>query len=30
VVRGLRRFVSDEDGPGAAALVRPPAEDLFP
>jgi len=30
VVRGLRRFVCDEDGPGAAALVRPPAEDLFP
>jgi coenzyme F420-0:L-glutamate ligase / coenzyme F420-1:gamma-L-glutamate ligase len=29
VVRGLGRFVTDEDGPGAAALVRPPAEDLF-
>ena len=29
VVRGLQRFVSDEDGPGAAALIRPPAEDLF-
>jgi coenzyme F420-0:L-glutamate ligase/coenzyme F420-1:gamma-L-glutamate ligase len=29
VVRGLARFVSDDDGPGAAALLRPPAEDLF-
>jgi coenzyme F420-0:L-glutamate ligase/coenzyme F420-1:gamma-L-glutamate ligase len=29
VVRGLRRYVSDDDGPGAAALVRPLAEDLF-
>jgi len=29
VVRGLQRYVSDEDGPGAAALVRPIAEDLF-
>jgi coenzyme F420-0:L-glutamate ligase/coenzyme F420-1:gamma-L-glutamate ligase len=29
VVRGLARFVLDQDGPGAAALVRPPAEDLF-
>ncbi len=29
VVRGLDRFVSDEDGPGAAALRRPPEEDLF-
>jgi len=29
VVRGLARHVTDEDGPGAAALVRPPAEDLF-
>jgi coenzyme F420-0:L-glutamate ligase / coenzyme F420-1:gamma-L-glutamate ligase len=29
VVRGLRRHVTDEDGPGAIALVRPLAEDLF-
>ncbi|HWO47684.1 MAG TPA: coenzyme F420-0:L-glutamate ligase [Solirubrobacterales bacterium] len=29
VVRGLDRYVTTEDGPGAAALRRPPAEDLF-
>jgi coenzyme F420-0:L-glutamate ligase/coenzyme F420-1:gamma-L-glutamate ligase len=29
VIRGLDRFVTSEDGPGAAALRRPPAEDLF-
>jgi coenzyme F420-0:L-glutamate ligase/coenzyme F420-1:gamma-L-glutamate ligase len=29
IVRGLDRFVTDEDGPGAAALKRPPHEDLF-
>ncbi|HEY6144735.1 MAG TPA: coenzyme F420-0:L-glutamate ligase [Solirubrobacterales bacterium] len=29
VVRGLGRYVTAEDGPGAAALRRPPAEDLF-
>ena len=29
VVRGLERFVTDEDGPGAAALIRPVDEDLF-
>jgi coenzyme F420-0:L-glutamate ligase / coenzyme F420-1:gamma-L-glutamate ligase len=29
VVRGLGEHVSAEDGPGAAALRRPPAEDLF-
>jgi coenzyme F420-0:L-glutamate ligase / coenzyme F420-1:gamma-L-glutamate ligase len=29
VVRGLERHVSRADGPGAAALVRPAAEDLF-
>jgi coenzyme F420-0:L-glutamate ligase/coenzyme F420-1:gamma-L-glutamate ligase len=29
VVRGLARFVSEEDGPGAAALRRPREEDLF-
>jgi len=29
VVRGLKRYVTDDDGPGAAVLVRPLAEDLF-
>jgi coenzyme F420-0:L-glutamate ligase / coenzyme F420-1:gamma-L-glutamate ligase len=29
VVRGLARFVTDDDGPGARALVRAIAEDLF-
>jgi coenzyme F420-0:L-glutamate ligase/coenzyme F420-1:gamma-L-glutamate ligase len=29
VVRGLSRFVIEEDGPGARALLRPAAEDLF-
>jgi coenzyme F420-0:L-glutamate ligase / coenzyme F420-1:gamma-L-glutamate ligase len=29
VVTGLDRLVTEEDGPGAAALVRPPSEDLF-
>jgi coenzyme F420-0:L-glutamate ligase/coenzyme F420-1:gamma-L-glutamate ligase len=29
VVRGIGRFVSDEDGPGAAALRRPRDDDLF-
>jgi coenzyme F420-0:L-glutamate ligase/coenzyme F420-1:gamma-L-glutamate ligase len=29
VIRGLERFVTPEDGPGATALLRPPAEDLF-
>ena len=29
VVHGLGDHVSDEDGPGAAALRRPPEEDLF-
>lgn len=29
VVRGLAALVTDEDGPGAAALIRPPAEDMF-
>lgn len=29
VVRGLDRFVTSDDGPGAAALRRPPEEDLF-
>jgi coenzyme F420-0:L-glutamate ligase / coenzyme F420-1:gamma-L-glutamate ligase len=29
VIRGLARFVTDEDGPGAAPLVRPVEEDLF-
>lgn len=29
VVRGLGHLVSREDGPGAAAMVRPAAEDMF-
>jgi coenzyme F420-0:L-glutamate ligase/coenzyme F420-1:gamma-L-glutamate ligase len=29
LVRGLERYVTDEDGPGAAALRRPPEMDLF-
>jgi coenzyme F420-0:L-glutamate ligase/coenzyme F420-1:gamma-L-glutamate ligase len=29
VVTGLERYVTDDDGPGAAALVRPREEDLF-
>jgi coenzyme F420-0:L-glutamate ligase / coenzyme F420-1:gamma-L-glutamate ligase len=29
LVRGLGRFVTPEDGPGAAALRRPPEQDLF-
>jgi coenzyme F420-0:L-glutamate ligase/coenzyme F420-1:gamma-L-glutamate ligase len=29
IVSGLERHVTEEDGPGAAALVRPLAEDLF-
>jgi len=29
VIRGLDRYVSAEDGPGAAALRRPRGEDLF-
>jgi coenzyme F420-0:L-glutamate ligase/coenzyme F420-1:gamma-L-glutamate ligase len=29
IVRGLERFVGDEDGPGGAALIRPRDEDLF-
>jgi coenzyme F420-0:L-glutamate ligase/coenzyme F420-1:gamma-L-glutamate ligase len=29
VVRGLGRYVTAGDGPGAAALRRPPSEDLF-
>jgi coenzyme F420-0:L-glutamate ligase/coenzyme F420-1:gamma-L-glutamate ligase len=28
-VRGLERLVTSEDGPGAAALIRPLEEDLF-
>ncbi len=30
VVRGLDRYVTADDGPGAAAIVRPRDEDLFP
>lgn len=29
LLRGLDRFVTAEDGPGAHALRRPPADDLF-
>jgi coenzyme F420-0:L-glutamate ligase/coenzyme F420-1:gamma-L-glutamate ligase len=29
VIRGLGRHVTEEDGPGAAAIIRPGAEDLF-
>ncbi len=29
IVEGLERFVSEEDGPGAVALLRPLGEDLF-
>lgn len=29
IIRGLGRYVTDADGPGAAALIRPPAADLF-
>lgn len=29
VVRGLDRYVTADDGPGAASLQRPPSEDLF-
>jgi coenzyme F420-0:L-glutamate ligase / coenzyme F420-1:gamma-L-glutamate ligase len=29
LVRGLERFVTADDGPGAIALRRPPEEDLF-
>ena len=29
LVRGLDRFVTADDGPGAAALRRPPEDDLF-
>ena len=29
LLRGLERFVTDDDGPGAAALVRDRSEDLF-
>ncbi len=30
VVRGLAAFVTEDDGPGAVAIVRPLDEDLFP
>jgi coenzyme F420-0:L-glutamate ligase / coenzyme F420-1:gamma-L-glutamate ligase len=29
LVRGIGRYVTEEDGPGAAALIRPRADDLF-
>ena len=29
IVRGLAHLVTDADGPGGQALIRPPAEDMF-
>jgi coenzyme F420-0:L-glutamate ligase/coenzyme F420-1:gamma-L-glutamate ligase len=29
LVRGLERHVTEDDGPGAVALLRPVEEDLF-
>ena len=29
ILGGLDRYVSDDDGPGAGALLRPLEEDLF-
>lgn len=29
-IEGLQRFVTEQDGPGAAALLRPPDQDMFP
>jgi coenzyme F420-0:L-glutamate ligase/coenzyme F420-1:gamma-L-glutamate ligase len=29
IVSGLERFVSDDDGPGAASLIRAREDDLF-
>ncbi len=29
VIDGLQRYLGEQDGPGARALARPPAEDLF-
>jgi hypothetical protein len=29
LVRGAERFVTGDDGPGAAAILRPEEEDLF-
>ena len=29
VLRGLERYVTADNGPGVAALLRDPAEDLF-
>jgi coenzyme F420-0:L-glutamate ligase / coenzyme F420-1:gamma-L-glutamate ligase len=29
IIRGLDRYVTAEDGPGAAAIRRPPSDDLF-
>ncbi len=29
ILDGLERYISDEDGPGAVALLRPLQEDLF-
>ena len=30
LLEGLERFVTEDDGPGAAALIRAREEDLFP
>jgi coenzyme F420-0:L-glutamate ligase/coenzyme F420-1:gamma-L-glutamate ligase len=29
LIEGLERFIAADDGPGALALLRPPAEDMF-
>jgi coenzyme F420-0:L-glutamate ligase/coenzyme F420-1:gamma-L-glutamate ligase len=29
IVRGVKRLIIDDDGPGVAALLRPEEEDLF-
>ena len=29
IVRGLAQYVTEHDGPGAAAIIRPPHEDMF-
>ena len=29
IVRGLAQYVTEVDGPGAAAIIRPPHEDMF-
>jgi coenzyme F420-0:L-glutamate ligase / coenzyme F420-1:gamma-L-glutamate ligase len=29
ILRGLERYITEQDGPGAAAIIRPEEEDLF-